>query len=199
MRSFVWCLLTTFCIIGVLGCAKVQEVPQRDTHYTEIPYSGQISTDTVKALDQQYPDGFWEDQESDFLGQVVMAVRVFTTSPNRPDLGRAVSDMVASALVNTGRVTVVEREKLDALISELELSQSGLTETPMGYETGLMDTVDYIVMGSVHQVGNRQRVEARLLEVLSSRIVTSQELTVDQISVATANSLAGMLLGNMQQ
>ncbi len=199
MRPFVWSLLTIFSLVGVLGCAKVQDVPQRDTHYVEIPYSGQISTDTVKALDQQYPDGFWEDQEPSATGHVVMAVRVFSTSPNRPDLGRAVSDMVASALVNTGRVTVVEREELDALISELELSQSGLTETPMGYETGLMDTVDYIVMGSVHQVGHRQRVEARLLEVLSSRIVTSQELTVDQISVAAANSLAGMLLGNMPQ
>jgi curli biogenesis system outer membrane secretion channel CsgG len=199
MRPVVWFLLTTLCIVVVLGCAKVQEVPQRDVHYAEIPYSGQVPSDTVKALDQQYPDGFWEDQELDVMDQVVMAVRVFPTSPNRPDFGRAVSDMIASALVNTGRVTVVEREELDALISELELSQSGLTETPMGYESGLMDTVDYIVMGSVHQVGNRQRVEARLLEVLSSRIVTSQELTVDQISVATANALVGLLLGNMPQ
>jgi len=180
MRPVVWFLLTTLCIVVVLGCAKVQEVPQRDVHYAEIPYSGQVPSDTVKALDQQYPDGFWEDQELDVMDQVVMAVRVFPTSPNRPDFGRAVKE-------------------LDALISELELSQSGLTETPMGYESGLMDTVDYIVMGSVHQVGNRQRVEARLLEVLSSRIVTSQELTVDQISVATANALVGLLLGNMPQ
>lgn len=181
------------------GCANVQEAPQRDTQYIEVPYSGQVTAQTVKDLEEQYPPGFWEDQGQEVGAlQSTIAVKVFSSS-FQPELGRSLADMVASALINSGQVTVVEREQIADLLSELEFSQTGLTDTPAGYETGQMQTVDFVVTGNISQIGNRHRVEAKLMDVLSGRIVASEALTVDQVGVAAANALAGMLLGRIKQ
>ncbi len=190
-------VLLVILVLG--GCAKVEDVPQRQTEYIEVPYTGQVPSQTIQDLEQQYPPGFWEDQANAQIGEKwTIAVKEFS-STSRPELGRSLADMVTSALINSGQVDVVEREQIGALLSELELSQTGLTATPSGYDTGQMQTVDYVVTGNVSQVGAKQRIEAKLLDVLSGQIIASESLLVDQVNVAAANALSGMILGKLRQ
>ncbi|WP_158269595.1 CsgG/HfaB family protein [Desulfonatronum sp. SC1] len=186
---------------GLFGCAYVEDVPQRDVQYIEVPYSGQVPGHVAQDMERQYPRGFWEDRPVALGDQIVVAIKEFTTNPPTPeanppqaDLGVVLADMLADALVNSGQVRVVEREQMTALLSEFEISQSGLTATPQGYQPGMMHTVDYVITGGVSLVGGQLRVEARALEVLSGQIVASESMMVGQINPGVANALAGMLL-----
>jgi len=199
MRTFPFFLLLLVVLMGLAGCAFVQEVPQHETEYIEASYTGQVSSESMAALEEEYPPGFWEDQNIDQGEPATVTVSEFVTHPARPDLGRTFADMVASSLVQSGRVTVVEREQLKELLQELELSQTGLTQTPSDYATGNMHVVRFVISGTVSRIGGRERLEARLLDVLSSQVVASEVLTVDQINVAAANALANMLLGKISQ
>ncbi len=184
---------------GLFGCAYVQDAPQQDTQYIEVPYTGQVPAQTVQDLEDQYPPGFWDDQQLPLANQATVAIKEFATNPPQPDLGRSFADMLASALVNSGQVRVVERENISSLLTELEFSQTGLSATPSGYETGRMHTVDYVITGSISDVADRKRVEVKALDVLSGEIFASESMVVDQVNTGVANSLAGMLLGTMRR
>lgn len=194
-------------LLGLVGCAYVQDAPQQETQYIDVPYSGQVPAQASQDLEQRYPPGFWEDAPTAAADQIVVTVKEFTTNPEAADaanppqanLGAALADMLSDALVNSGQVRVVEREQMTALLSELEISQSGLTATPPGYQPGQMQTVDYVITGGVTRVGGQLRVEARALEVLSGQIVASESLLVGQVNPGAANALAGMLLTSLRR
>lgn len=192
---------------GLFGCAYVQDAPQQEAEYIDVPYSGQVPSRTTQDLDRQYPAGFWEDRPMAAADQIVVAVKDFKANPevavaaNPPqaDPGAALAAMLAEALVNSGQVRVVEREQMTALLSELEISQSGLTATPPEYQPGQMHVVDYVITGGATRIGGQLRLEAKALEVLSGRIAASESLLVDRITPGAANALAGMLLNSLRR
>lgn len=66
-----------------------------------------------------------------------------------PDLGKAAADLVITRLVQDGRVTVVERNAIDKLIAEQNLSNSDRTDPRTAAKLGRILGVDAIVLGSV--------------------------------------------------
>ncbi len=73
------------------------------------------------------------------------------------DIGRNLTIMLESALVDCGRFVVVEREKLKDVIAEQDLAASGRTAAAKDVaKTGLIRPARYIASGAVSEVEHQQ-------------------------------------------
>ncbi len=66
-------------------------------------------------------------------------------------LGEAAADVFVTDLLNTGKFTVIEREKLDAVLQEQDLGASGAVTPQTAAKIGKLLGVDLIMTGSVSQ------------------------------------------------
>ncbi len=71
--------------------------------------------------------------------------------PGNWDLGKGISDMVVTQLVKDGTYSVIERRKLEAVLSEQKLGASGLVNPSTAAEIGRILGVKYVVLGSITQ------------------------------------------------
>lgn len=65
------------------------------------------------------------------------------------DLGRIMADLMISQLVNGGRVTVIERDKLDQIIKEQNLENSDRNDPQSAAKIGKLLGIDDVVIGAV--------------------------------------------------
>ena len=68
--------------------------------------------------------------------------------------GAAAQDVFVTELVKSGRFRVIEREMLDALLAEKNLSLSGDVDPSTAVRAGKLLGVDYILTGSVTEYGS---------------------------------------------
>lgn len=73
------------------------------------------------------------------------------------DAGRGAQDMLVTELVKTGKYRVIEREQLAAIMREKNLSLSGDIDPKTAVKIGRMLGVEYLVTGSVTQLGTTNR------------------------------------------
>jgi len=71
--------------------------------------------------------------------------------PHNWDIGKGISDMLVTQLVKDGTYSVIERRKLDAVISEQKLGASGLVNANTAAQIGRILGVQYVIMGSITQ------------------------------------------------
>jgi curli biogenesis system outer membrane secretion channel CsgG len=70
-----------------------------------------------------------------------------------PNPGRGMSDMLMTALVQSGEFSVMEREQLDHVLAEQNLGQSGMVTAQTAPQLGKLLGVTAIVYGSVSEFG----------------------------------------------
>ena len=73
------------------------------------------------------------------------------------DVGRGISDMLVTSLVNEGTYSVVERAMLDQILAEQDFSNSDRADSRSAAQIGQVLSVDAIIVGSVTQFGNDTR------------------------------------------
>jgi len=69
------------------------------------------------------------------------------------DVGSGVADMLTTALVNSHKFRVVERDKVDAVLAEQDLGKSGRVDPATAARIGNILGVDYLVLGRVTEFG----------------------------------------------
>lgn len=94
-----------------------------------------------------------------------------TARAKSSEKGRLVSEMLTTAAVNSGRFEVVERRIISRLLEELEFGERGLTYTSAALKVGAMAGATAIVGGSVAEEDGKARIDARLIDVESGRIL----------------------------
>lgn len=72
-------------------------------------------------------------------------------------LGEGISDMLATALVKSGKFIVVERQDLEKVLQEQKLGESGLVTEQSAPKVGKLLGVDLLVIGSISEFGTSQR------------------------------------------
>ncbi len=72
-------------------------------------------------------------------------------------VGDGVADMLATALVKSGKFTVVERQDLDRVLQEQKLGQSGIVTEQSAAKVGRVLGVELLVIGSVSEFGTSER------------------------------------------
>ncbi len=87
--------------------------------------------------------------------------------------GKFLELAIIDALNQTGRVKVVEREKIDKIISELNLSSSQLASEETRLRLGRLLSARLIATGSVIRYGNETQASLRLIETETSEVKIS--------------------------
>jgi TolB-like protein len=85
----------------------------------------------------------------------------------------ALTDRFRSELFKTGKFTVLERDKMDEILVEQGLQQSGCTSSECLVEMGKLLNVHQIFAGSVSQFGNLFSVTVRLVDIQTGKIQDS--------------------------
>jgi hypothetical protein len=108
---------------------------------------------------------------------------------------------LTQALKASGRITVVEREVLDKLLSEIELSAAGLVDAQVALRVGRILAARLMITRSLTYLGAAGRLSLRLLETDSTNIlttVTEPFETPDAIDSILQHA-AATLLGTLRQ
>ncbi len=66
-------------------------------------------------------------------------------------LGEAAADVFVTDLMDTGKFTLIEREKIDAILAEQQLGASGAVTSQTAAKIGKLLGVDLILTGSITQ------------------------------------------------
>jgi len=77
---------------------------------------------------------------------------------------------ITSALKETGRIKVVEREKLDKIVQELNLSSSELANDQTRLQLGKLFSARLIGTGSIVRYGGKVQISLRLIETETSEV-----------------------------
>ncbi|BCG62748.1 MAG: hypothetical protein methR_P0398 [Methyloprofundus sp.] len=106
-------------------------------------------------------------------------------------LGELISETFTSALVNSNNFKIIEREQLDKVVKEMEMTQTGFIETTDAVEIGKMLQADAIITGSVALLKNQIQLNARIIEIESAYVIGAESATtqysLDRINQAINN------------
>lgn len=112
---------------------------------------------------------------------------------------KAFAEMLISDFSQVKGIKLIEREDLEKVVKELELSLSGLVEPDKTKETGLLLSADYLLMGSFHFMEEEVLVNARLVEVEKGRIICASSAQSSRKEVlALKNALLDQLFQLMK-
>lgn len=95
-----------------------------------------------------------------------------------PDWGDVLSSAVIQVFEESNRYTVVEREQLILALEELHLGSSALADERTRLKVGKIVGARYMVFGGYFVLGNQMRLDLRLVDVESGRIVRAARKTV---------------------
>jgi TolB-like protein len=91
---------------------------------------------------------------------------------------RTFTDRVRTALVSYSQFEVMEREKFEAIMEEQKIQLSGLCDEDCVVEVGQIAGVQYMLSGNIRDLGQTIYVAGRIIDVETSKIMASQDLTV---------------------
>jgi TolB-like protein len=112
-------------------------------------------------------------------GKPTIAVVEFSDlSGGVTDLGRLLSEELITKLFSTGNYKVIERLLLNKAIAEHKLQLQGLVDPKSAKELGKILGVDSIVSGTIADVGDSLRVNARLISTETGEILSVAAATI---------------------
>jgi TolB-like protein len=89
-------------------------------------------------------------------------------------LGYGLSDLLATDLARSSRLTVVERLQLDAVLRELRLANSGAVDTSTAARVGRIIGARRLVLGGVRQLpGGDVQITAQVADVVTHRVTNA--------------------------
>ncbi len=126
-------------------------------------------------------------------GKKKIAVIEFSDlNDNVNNLGRFLAEELINELMNHRKekgYEIVERRQLNKVLKQLKLSSSGLLDPKSMKEVGKILNVDAIVTGSLTDLGNDIKVNARIISVESAKIISTASTKIPKVgSVATLMS-----------
>ncbi|OGS14128.1 MAG: hypothetical protein A2234_10920 [Elusimicrobia bacterium RIFOXYA2_FULL_58_8] len=106
-----------------------------------------------------------------------VAIMTFKDAPGYPGTGQIARDTLSTHILNVRRYDVVDREALDLLLKEQQLTTTGITDQSQAMKIGKLLGVDGIVVGSVTEFRKRGfmrtaivAIDARLISVQTGEV-----------------------------
>jgi curli biogenesis system outer membrane secretion channel CsgG len=96
------------------------------------------------------------------------------------NLGRYVANRLTTRLTQSQKFFVVERQRLEQVLQELRFSMSDLVDPEKAKKLGNMVGVQAIVVGTISDLGNQVDVDARVIDIETSRTVFSATTTISK-------------------
>jgi len=114
----------------------------------------------------------------------------------KDNLGKIVSEMLTTSFVNSESFKIIEREQLQKVVQEFQLSQSGIIDTSYAKQIGKIAGADAIVTGSVTKIGNDLRLDARIIDVESGIILTAEK-SVGKVDLKSIGMMTDQIVANL--
>ena len=91
-------------------------------------------------------------------------------------LSKGLADMLITDLSNVKSIQIVEREKLESLLSEIKLGSSKFFDPSTAQKLGAGLGADIILTGAFLSIEPDMRIDARLIEVETGKIIKSNKV-----------------------
>ncbi|MCL2211282.1 MAG: FlgO family outer membrane protein [Treponema sp.] len=115
--------------------------------------------------------------------QPTVAVRAFEVSGGlSQDEGNAITDIFISELIGTGRIRVVDRNSFDAIMAEMKFGASSWSNNENVAKLGNAINANYIIQGTVTQLGGRIIITVRVLDINKVQFVSSPNLQLTNMN-----------------
>lgn len=92
-------------------------------------------------------------------------------------LRKGLADMLITDLVNVSALKVVERDRLNAILDELKLSQSKVVDPKSALKMGKLLSAEFVLTGGMQIQKGKLRIDARVIKVDTSAAISA--LAVD--------------------
>ena len=86
-------------------------------------------------------------------------------------LQRTIAELLKTELSRCPDIAVVERTKLESILTEYALAQAGYIEKKYAQEVGRLAGAEYIITGEINQAAGRLRIDSHLIKVQTGRIL----------------------------
>jgi TolB-like protein len=110
----------------------------------------------------------------------VVAVLAFDNASGQPrydPLGRGIAAMMMTDLSHVAGVQLVERDRLQDVLAELQLQQSHHVDPATAQRVGRIAGAEYIVTGALSALQPRMRIDTRVVRVETGEIVKTASVT----------------------
>jgi len=99
-----------------------------------------------------------------------------STSEEYDALRKGLADMLITDLIGVSAVRVVEREKLNLILAELELSQTKAIDKTTALKMGKLLAAQYVLTGSMTIANDNLRIDAKVLKMSDGSVVSSEKV-----------------------
>ena len=99
-----------------------------------------------------------------------------TQSSHTQGLARTLTDRITENLTASLEVTLIDRESIEKLLNELSLSSQGMTQAEGRLSLGKLLGAHYLIMGEYSEIVGNLRLDARIVEVQSGRVIASDSV-----------------------
>jgi len=140
----------------ILGCASSPKEVRKPQQTLDTKLDDLVSQ-IVTSLSQNQKTKIAVIEFSDIQGKV-------------SNLGRYLAEELTTRLYLTGQFEVVERQLLNKILQEHQLSLSGMIDENSAVELGKILGVDAIATGSITDLGSSVKVNARLISAESGKV-----------------------------
>ena len=134
-------------------------------------------------------------------GRITLAVMYFTNRGGEGEwdwLRKGLADLLITDLASSDRLLLVERERMQAVLKELKVSESGAIDKAVAIKAARIAKVDAALFGSYQVTGDEVEIEAHIvdLETASVRRVEWVKGTASEVH-EVEKQLAGQLIANL--
>ena len=95
-------------------------------------------------------------------------------------LGKGMAAMMISDLSVVQEIQLVERERMQELVKELEMQRTSYFDSTTAVKVGRMTGAEYIVVGAFAAVQPKIRIDTRVVRVGTGEIVKTAQVTGDE-------------------
>lgn len=113
-------------------------------------------------------------QQESQVEKITLAVMDFKSNSaqfRRDRLEKAIPELLKTELSYDHNILVVERSKIESILTEQALAQSGAIETTEAQEVGRLAGAQYIITGEVNTINSRLRIDAHIIKVSSGQVL----------------------------
>lgn len=100
-----------------------------------------------------------------------------TTDPRLEPLGRGLASMLITDLSPLEALTVVERSRMSEILDEMAFQKSPYVDQASAVQVGKGLGAEWVLTGAVATLDTNMRLDARLVEVGSGRVLETQSVT----------------------
>lgn len=110
------------------------------------------------------------------VDMAVLNFSVNSSETNMDFLSAGISDIIVSTLGEKPNIRLVEREKLNKVVQELSLSNSGLVSDKQQIKIGELTGAEFVITGSITFIQSSFMINSKVLEVKTGRIASTQSV-----------------------